>query len=80
MPLLVSQGIAELMCWIRWWNCINFWQSLPLALLNLYYMKLGLPLDLLNFPNEADSAVKLKLESTFELLPNPVFVQFNCFS
>ena len=36
------------MCWIRCWNCNNFWQDLPLALLNLYYIKLGNTLDLLN--------------------------------
>ena len=36
-------------CWIRCWNCNNFWQGLPLALLNWYYTELDLPLDLLGF-------------------------------
>ena len=37
-------------------------------------MKLGLPVDLLNvyYIYEAESALKLKVESTFDLLPNPV--------
>ena len=47
--------------------------GLPLALLNLCYMKLGQPLDLLDLLNLHYMKQSLQVESVFGLLPSPIF-------